>query len=129
MRLAVIVTLVAAFAVPSLCVSAPSQRHPARLTGKQFVTGFAGEPGALAGEQSLPFQVKQEIAVAYVAGVADATEGTVWCTRGTKPDEIDSMIYGEMRTISPEKLAGAAHPLMLEILKQKYPCPPKASTP
>lgn len=63
-------------------------------------------------------------AYAYVAGIKDGTQGTVWCfTPGLKPDEL---IYETVRAVKrnnpPATLKANAADLVLKELRREYPC-------
>ncbi|AYZ65884.1 hypothetical protein EGY31_21820 [Burkholderia multivorans] len=59
----------------------------------------------------------------YLAGVADAAEGKDWCGTGrVKPGEIDSEVLGELRTLPRDALKAGAAGLIVNVLRQKYPC-------
>lgn len=59
----------------------------------------------------------------YMAGVADASQGSKWCDPGNvKRDEIDSFVLGELRKIPKDQSRMSAATLITELLKQRFPC-------
>lgn len=59
----------------------------------------------------------------YLAGVADATEGTEWCDNGRgKPGEIDSEVLDDLGKRPRDALKASAAVLVTHVLRQKYPC-------
>lgn len=63
-------------------------------------------------------------AYAYVAGIKDGTQGTVWClTPGLKPDElIYETVHAVKRNNPPAALQANAADLVLKELRRQYPC-------
>jgi hypothetical protein len=89
-----------------------------RLTGEKLVQYF-----------SYPFDgtsdeiLKGEFAKGYLAGIADATQGKVWCiTWVKKPDEIDADVFHALRKLPQERLREKASVLIVEVMGKKYPC-------
>lgn len=69
-----------------------------------------------------------EFVQGYVAALHDATEGKAWCYNEKykipKPDTFwDESRWG-LRRLSPEQLKQSAPDLLVEIWRQKWPCPP-----
>lgn len=59
----------------------------------------------------------------YLAGVADATEGTAWCDNGRgKSGEIDSEVLDDLGKRPRDALKASAAVLVTHVLRQKYPC-------
>ncbi|WP_051421403.1 MULTISPECIES: Rap1a/Tai family immunity protein [Burkholderia] len=66
---------------------------------------------------------ERHVMTGYLAGVADATEGKDWCGTGrVKSGEIDSDVLGELRKLPRDALKAGAAGLIVNALRQKYPC-------
>jgi hypothetical protein len=62
-------------------------------------------------------------AIAYIAGVADATSGTRWCGAGTVlPHELADRVYSHLRTLKSDRLRRSASLLVVEGLAEAFPC-------
>ncbi|KVG72914.1 hypothetical protein WJ47_09140 [Burkholderia ubonensis] len=67
--------------------------------------------------------VERHVMTGYLAGVADSTEGRDWCGTGrVKSGEIDSEVLGELRKLPRDALKVGAAGLIVNVLRQKYPC-------
>lgn len=59
----------------------------------------------------------------YMAGVADASQGSKWCDPGNvKRDEIDSYVLGELRKVPKDQSRVSAATLITELLNKRFPC-------
>lgn len=59
----------------------------------------------------------------YLAGVADATAGKDWCgNQRVKQGEVDSDVLDALRKLPREALSASAANLVVNVLRQKYPC-------
>ncbi|KWC37312.1 hypothetical protein WL48_13930 [Burkholderia ubonensis] len=66
---------------------------------------------------------ERHVMTGYLAGVADSTEGRDWCGTGrVKSGEIDSEVLGELRKLPRDALKVGAAGLIVNVLRQKYPC-------
>ncbi|AOJ63358.1 hypothetical protein WJ32_13425 [Burkholderia ubonensis] len=66
---------------------------------------------------------ERHVMTGYLAGVADSTEGRDWCGTGrVKSGEIDSEVLGEFRKLPRDALKVGAAGLIVNVLRQKYPC-------
>lgn len=68
--------------------------------------------------------VERDIAQAYVNGIKDGTEGTVWCFVGViLPHELNNELAWDLKEKhTPDELRGNAAPLILTDLRRRYPC-------
>lgn len=108
----------------AICLSAfAASVYPPVMTGELLVRKFVGPPGLgnkpLAGNDYL----EHETARGYLSGIKDATEGAYWCYAGRlKPDELDWQVIEAVKALSPAQLKRNAANLVVDALKQKYPC-------
>jgi hypothetical protein len=60
----------------------------------------------------------------YVAGIKDATQGTLWCfKRALLPHELNTEVAHALKgRYSAEALKANAAPLVLDELRRRYPC-------
>ncbi|KVM75271.1 hypothetical protein WJ60_33625 [Burkholderia ubonensis] len=66
---------------------------------------------------------ERHVMTGYLAGVVDSTEGKDWCDTGrVKSGEIDSEVLGELRKLPRDALKVGAAGLIVNVLRQKYPC-------
>lgn len=67
---------------------------------------------------------ERDIAHAYVNGIKDGTQGTLWCFAGAiLPHELNIAIVSAMRQArTVEEMNGNAAPLLLAELRRRYPC-------
>ena len=64
----------------------------------------------------------------YLAGVADAAQGRLWCDTGrVKSVELDGIVIANLKALSEQQRQGDAARLALAILARHFPCtnPPK----
>lgn len=60
---------------------------------------------------------------AYIAGIADQTQGAAWCTStGVLPHELSDRVYTYLSGLPAARLSGNAGPLVGEALAQSFPC-------
>ena len=94
-----------------------------RLTVKMLIAHYSGKIGKPFHEQSADAIIKAQLVDGYLAGVADSTEGKIWCDKGkVKTDEINSMVVAELRKLSPKDQDKSAAQAAIEILGAKLPC-------
>lgn len=93
-----------------------------------FAYGMTGE--MLVRKLSADNYAERELGVMYLSGVKDTTQGKAWCLQGTvKPDELDSELLAELKKLSSEKLLGNAAPLVVDLLRARFPCSTRRSRP
>jgi len=94
-----------------------------RLTVQMLIAYYSGQIGTLFHEQSADAIIKTRLANGYLAGVADSTQGKVWCDKGKmKIDEINSMVVAELRKLSTKDQDKSAAQAVIRILETKLPC-------
>ena len=94
-----------------------------RLTVKILIAHYSGQIGKPFHEQSADAIIKTQLADGYLAGVADSTQGKIWCDKGkVKTDEINSMVVAELGKLSPKDQDKSAAPAAIKILETKFPC-------
>lgn len=116
-----LVSFFAAAAVTLPGPNAPGTRYSAERLVERI------QPKGTTVRDLSPSQVRQRIFVeGYLAGVVDATEGTVWCDpRTAPPHEIDAEILWWMKEMPSGQLKGRAAPTVISLLAKHYPCPRK----
>ena len=94
-----------------------------RLTVKILIAHYSGQIGKPFHEQSADAIIKTQLADGYLAGVADSTQGKIWCDKGkVKTDEINAMVVAELGKLSPKDQDKSAAPVAIKILETKFPC-------
>lgn len=108
-----------------------SAMRPFLLLAAFCFSGAQAYPTAprLSGAQLLA-QVEQDprYARGYLAGVADAAQGRLWCDTGrVKSVELDGIVIAGLKTLTERERQGDAARLALSILARRFPCstPPK----
>jgi hypothetical protein len=92
------------------------------FSGAELIEALEGRSGdEISGEASRSRSNAR--AIAYIAGVADATSGTRWCGAGTVlPHELADRVYTHLRTLASGRLKGSASSLVVEGLAGAFPC-------
>ena len=94
-----------------------------RLSVKTLIANYTGQIGTPLHEQSADAMIKMQFADGYLAGVADGSQGKIWCDTGkVKVGEINSMIVAELRMLSSKDQNQSAAQGASKILKIKLPC-------
>jgi len=109
-----------------LSVSAICQAQEARtwhFTGAELASALEGRMPSEVGDASLRRQFSSSYAQAYILGIADQTQGTVWCTRtGVLPHELKDRVYSYLSTLPASRLHENAGRLVSEALRQSFAC-------
>ena len=80
-----------------------------RLSGAQLLLQFAQDP---------------RYAKGYLAGVADAAQGRLWCDTGrVKSVELDGIVIAGISALPQPARQGDAARLAVAILASRFPCP------
>lgn len=117
----VAITLFALSTVASAANAAP--RYPGTITGATLLRSYMGpseqrnDPFLKAGDI-----VDRQLARGFMDGIKDATEGSAWCYISGKPHELNDDIAVALSKLPPEALKGRAAPLVVEALRQRFPC-------
>lgn len=92
------------------------------FSGSELIEALEGRSGdGMPGETGRGRS--QARAIAYIAGVADATSGTQWCGAGAVlPHELADRVYIHLRTLSSDRLKRSASSLVVEGLAEAFPC-------
>lgn len=92
-----------------------------RLSAAQLLAYF--QPSS---QQSLQPDLapgEQRYGEGYLAGVADATQGRLWCDTGrVKTVELDGIVLGELKKLPAAARQREAAPLVVAILARRFPC-------
>ena len=115
------------FIVLSLCLPNAHGQGAAyapapRLSADQLIAYYQEGPakGAMA---DAVFLLDQRYAKGYLAGVADAAQGRLWCDTGRlKTVEIDAYIVAELKNLPARARLGEASTLIVAILARRFPC-------
>lgn len=109
-----------------LSACATSQAQEARtwhFTGAELAAALEGRMPSELRDASLRRQFSSSYAQAYVAGIADQTQGTVWCTRtGVLPHELKDRVHSYLSALPAARLKENAGPLVSEALRQSFAC-------
>ena len=69
------------------------------------------------------FLLNQRYAQGYLAGVADAAQGSQWCDTGRlKTVEIDAQVVADLKKLPARARQGDASTLIIAILARRFPC-------
>ena len=93
-----------------------------RLNAEQLIAYY--QEGPSRGDMADPaFLLGQRYAKGYLAGVADAAQGRLWCDTGSvKTVELDGIVIAGLKTLSEQQRQGDAARLALAILARHFPC-------
>ncbi len=109
-----------------LTVSGASQAQEVRtwhFSGADLIAAMEGTMPSEIRNASLSRQFSSAYAQAYVSGIADQTQGTVWCTRtGVLPHELKDRVHSYLTTLPDSRVNGNAGPLVGEALAKSFPC-------
>lgn len=123
--LAILLPLALAFSP----ISHAKPTYQPAMTGETLVRDYVGPSGQghafLAGNA----YVDRETARGYMDGIKDATHGVAWCVHGEAPHELNDDIVAEISKLKLQDRRGNAAPLVVSVLRNRFPCPPKRSAP
>ena len=111
----------------ALAVTLPPPSTPGTRYSAERLVADRIQPQGTTLQDLSPRQVRQRIfADGYLSGIADATEGTVWCDPHTAPPhEIDAEILWAITEMPADQVKGRAAPIVISLLAIRYPCPRK----
>ena len=106
--------------LPCAHAQAPAYPPAPRLSADQLIGAYQeGQSGGAAAD-ALP---GQRYAKGYLAGVADAAQGRLWCDTGrVKTLEIDAQVVAELKKLPARTRQGDASTLVVAILARRFPC-------
>jgi hypothetical protein len=109
---------------------AAGQPYPGTISGETLLRDYMGPPQPR-DDQFLKGGdiVDHEMARGYMNGIKDATEGAAWCYVAGKSHELNDDIAAVLMKLKPEELKGRAAPLVVNALRQRFPCPPDRRKP
>lgn len=94
-----------------------------RMSAAQLLEGLRGETAIGQADSEHNRQMAHERAAAYVAGVADATDGSRWCLEGgIKLHELTDRVATRLTSLPPEALTQNAAVHVMEALSARFPC-------
>lgn len=112
--------------VVMLSACAISQAQEARtwhFTGVELAAALEGRMPSAFHDASLRRQFSSAYAQAYVAGIADQTQGALWCSpTGVLPHELKDRVYSYLTKLPASRLEENAGPLVSEALHQSFAC-------
>ena len=115
------------FIVLSLCLPSVQGQGAAyapapRLSADRLIAYYQQGPAKGAMDDAV-FLLDQRYAKGYLAGVADAAQGRLWCDTGRlKTVEIDAHIVAELKKLPARARLGEASTLIVAILARRFPC-------
>ncbi|WP_334165344.1 Rap1a/Tai family immunity protein [Achromobacter mucicolens] len=93
------------------------------FSGADLIAAMEGKMPSEIRDASLARQFSSAYAQAYVTGIADQTQGTVWCTRtGVLPHELKDRVHSYLTALPGSRVNGNAGPLVGEALARSFPC-------
>ncbi|WP_338091171.1 Rap1a/Tai family immunity protein [Shinella kummerowiae] len=93
-----------------------------KFSGFELIEALEGRSSDEMSGEADPSRPKAR-AVAYIAGVADATRGTRWCGAGTVlPHELIDRVYTYLQSLASARLKRSASSLVVEGLAGAFPC-------
>jgi hypothetical protein len=116
-------TLLLALALPVLgqWAQAAQPYHPT-MTGGMLVRYYFGPPEQRHEILKGNAYVDRETARGYMDAIKDMTESTAWCHSGGKPHELNADIAAAIAKLKPQDQKGNAAPLVVNALRQLFPC-------
>lgn len=109
-----------------LSTSALGQAQAARtwhLTGSELAAALAGRMPSEIHDAALARRFSAAYAQAYILGIADQTQGTLWCARGgVLPHELKDRVHTYLAALPTSRLDENAAPLVSEALGQSFTC-------
>lgn len=116
-----ILPLLLAAAIPPT-LHAQNAAH-GRLSGTQLVERWTSPP-ANTRDRSSAAILAREYVDGYLAGVADASEGTAWCnTHAIKTHEVDAEVIGVLKSLPAAQASRkSAAQLVVKALALRFPC-------
>jgi len=105
------------------CTSAVGGTSVPRMTAIELVQAFMGPPDVPVLMQDAQAHMNRRAAEGYLNGVADSTQGTLWCDKQqVKSGEINAFVVAELRKLPEDQLKVSAARLVAPILKRRFPC-------
>jgi len=122
MRAHDVITLAAAL-LSCLAPDVHAASYTGTISGEALLRDYMGPPKP----RDDPFLkggdiVDYQMARGYMNGIKDATEGTSWCYVTGKPHELNDDIAASLMKLKPSERKGRAAPLIVNALRQRFPC-------
>ncbi|WP_256977551.1 Rap1a/Tai family immunity protein [Bordetella genomosp. 10] len=118
-------TAMSAAAQPTPASTAMDETRTWHLTGAELAEALQGK-GKLPNppqDESQKRLFSSAYGQAYIAGIADQSQGKIWCTRtGVLPHELSDRVYTYLSSLPATRLRGNAGPLVGEALARSFPC-------
>ena len=106
----------------SVSASAAGYLPAPRLSVDQLIAYYHDVPPQGASADPA-FLLKQRYAQGYLAGTADAAQGSQWCDTGRlKTVEIDAQVVADLKKLPARARQGDASTLIIAILARRFPC-------
>ena len=109
-----------AVAPPACAIDAS---RPGEFSGDGVIQQYAGLRPYPAPQAEVGKALSVEYASGYVSGVADATEGKVWCNKhGVRPHELKERVCIYIEALPRKRRSEPAKVLIAEALAREFPC-------
>ena len=93
------------------------------FTGSELIAALEGAMPSQVQDLSLRRLFSSSYGQAYIAGIADQTQGLRWCARGgILPHELSARVYTYLSALPKARLSGNAGPLVDEALQRSFAC-------
>lgn len=119
------IALFAALACANTGLADEAATRAPRLTGQEFIQHYFDQidiPIAAREESAL---INHQFAEGYLAGVAANSEGKEWCGREQlKSAAVEAEVTTALRKLPHKQLQEEASGLIVNILREEFPCPP-----
>jgi len=109
------------WSITAICQAESSRTW--HLTGAELITALEGNMPSQVQDPSLRRLFSSSYGQAYIAGIADQTQGKLWCTRtGVLPHELSDRVHTYLSDLPKARLNENAGPLVGEALQQSFAC-------
>ncbi|OZI33145.1 hypothetical protein CEG14_20085 [Bordetella genomosp. 1] len=109
-----------------LAASAVQAQQPPRtysFSGAELLTALEGNMPSGIADTTQRQRYSSTYAQAYIVGVADLTQGRLWCTKtGVLPHELSDRVHTFLQDQPASALRGNAGTLTGQALRQAFPC-------
>ncbi|NZD65810.1 hypothetical protein HX900_32535 [Rhizobium sp. WYCCWR 11290] len=111
-----------------VCIASAQAQQPDiwRMNSQQLLEALRGDAAPEVTNPEHRRQISYERGAAYVAGVADATDGKTWCMEGgVLIHELTDRVFTHLQTLAPEALQQNAAISVSAALSKSFPCKEK----
>ncbi|WP_293776471.1 Rap1a/Tai family immunity protein [uncultured Oxalicibacterium sp.] len=106
----------------SLCQA--EENRTWHLTGSELIAALEGKRLSELSDADMRRLFSNAYGGAYVLGVADQTQGSIWCppSLGILPHELNDRVYTYLSDLPAKRQKENAAPLVAEALRHAFPC-------